>query len=552
MPTISYKGKLMQIPPELFGLFISASTKDAHIILSKSSLVPGEPFTFDWVFEWSPTQQPSHPSLISAKVLWGDHLIWELDPSKGLWVKYGGKWIASSSKVGIIDDSVVPDEFYQPGVKQIDLEVLWKGQDWDGTTSGTVKTSDWLVVTLDDPVGNWWEWTSEIERPNLELDQKYHLTGNITNRHKFADAQTVIASLWRWEEPDEHEADAKEMKDRTPDNLPLAPNALAPIEFGSFKIQWVWMDDCDPWTFKPSKRLRYQVRLDVIDQFGNSYKDIAPQTSGVVGHVPKSTRLERALSCGISIGGTLSKLIGGLFSPVGVALLGGSYYLEDGLIKAELNPVQPDPDFKSKVIRPEIPFDPEDAAFGKGLPATRKFLRVGIEISLLDNMRRSVLGKILGARRARQPQDERNQRAACSKVSKELKAKVQTLQKLSNDADAELVKLLLRVDTNLPDEIRLERLNGVEKLPPELLDRFMDLLALPDLEERVRNSQSFRYTAEALSRAVSVIEKENTKRLSGAVRASLRPAVRSARSRRGAARRAPSAPPRRRPRSRTR
>jgi hypothetical protein len=207
------------------------------------------------------------------------------------------------------------------------------------------------------------------------------------------------------------------------------------------------------------------------------------------------------------------------------------------MTKAELNPAQPDPDFKSKVTRSEIPFDPEDTAFGKGLPATRKFLKVGLEISVLENMRSSIVGKILGARRAGQPKDERNQRDAYSKILKELKAKVQILQKLSNDADAELVRLLLRVDIKLPDEIRLERLKGIGKLPPELLDRFMEFLALPDLEERVRNSQSLGYTAEALSRAVSAIEKENTKRLSGAVRASRRSAARPARSRPGRARR---------------
>ncbi len=511
MTEFRYKGKMASISQELLALFISASTKRAKITLSKSSLMPGETFNISWSFEWRSTQPLSYPA-ITTRILWKDHnyLIWE-GPQPGLiWIPFNGKVVIAGMVA--VNDSKVPDDFYKPGVRQIDLEVQWKGQDWNGPGSGTVTSSDWLTVTLDDPVGNWWEWTSDTWRPDIELDESYSLTGKITNRHRFAEAQAVTASLWKWEEG--HEDDKKVVRSKMPDNLPLAPKESTPIDFGDFSDHWEWMDDCLVWTFEPSKRVRYQVELAVVDEFGNPYDDFAPLTSGVVAHVPTWTKEKKVASCAISIGGLVSKVIG-LFSPAGVALLGGSYYLEDWLTKAAMNPVQPDADFKSKVTHPEIPFDPEDAAFGRGLEATRKFLKVALEIAVLDNMRSRIVGKIRGARGAGQSKDERSQRDAYSNILSELKAKVRTLQTLSDDADAELLKQLVGADIKIPDEIRLDRLHGIEKLPPGLADQLMDFLALPDLKGRVSDAQSFGNTAEVLSHAMSAIEEEDTKSLSG-------------------------------------
>jgi hypothetical protein len=516
MTDVTYKAKMVPNVSDLLLVMISASTKRATISLPKPDLVPGEPFQIKWRFDWQPTKQTNHPTIV-ANIFWKDdqgnsHVIWQgPEAQKNLWLPFA--YMQSIGGTVDVSSSMVPDEFYQPGVKEIHLEVQWKGTAWDGKTSGTATSSDSLEVALDAPIASWWEWTTDTWRPNLDIDEPYSLAGKVTNMHKFADAEALTASLRKWEDGDE--GNQHDMKSLMPDNLPLAPKGTANIDFGKFKDHWEWMEDCLVWTFVPSKSYWYQVTLDVIDEFGNHYNDVT-STSGVTSSVPAWTKEKKVASCALSIGGIVTKVIG-LFSPVGAALIGGSYYLEDLVTKATLDRAQPDSDFERRVTRPDIPFDPEDAVFGKGLPATRKFLKVGLEIAILDGMRRSIAGKILGARHADQPKSERRQREAYAKISNELNAKVQTLQKLSRDSDAELVQELLRVDMNGLHEIRLERLNGVDKLPPGVLDRFMDFLASPDLAQRIRNSQSLGYAAEALSKAMSVTDDSDAKTLADGV-----------------------------------
>jgi hypothetical protein len=91
----------------------------------------------------------------------------------------------------------------------------------------------------------------------------------------------------------------------------------------------------------------------------------------------------------------------------------------------------------------------------------------------------------------------------------ELKEKIDSLQRFGDDTDAELIQLLLRGDVKLRDEIRLEELKGTEKVPPHVLDQFMDFLAIPDLKERIRCRRSFKHIAETLSKAMSATEEED-------------------------------------------
>jgi hypothetical protein len=519
MTTISYKEKIV---PDISGLLpniISITTKRASIRVSPFSLVPGQSFSVSWGFTWVSPKSFTKPPSIDVNIKWQHYVLYH--PTGFLMIPFGGTYRAGESPHSIrIEDlegnySDLSDEFYHaPDDKEIVLEITWTGQDWDGNLSGTVNASDWLTVNCDDPVANWWDWTTPTWRPGVNLDKSYALRGKVTNRHKFAAAQKVTANLFKWEEG--HEKPQTPVKSKTPHSLPLLPGASAPIDFGDFSDDWDWMPDCWPPDWILSKQFTYQVILAVEDEFGNSYNDTVPQTSGVIVGVPSELQTDaKAFYCGFKVGSALADLIGSIFSLVGGALLGGSYYLEAWLSKGSLKAPEADADFKSKVTRPEIPFDPEDAAFGEGLPATRKFLKAGLEISVLDSMRRSIVRKMLGARRAGQPKDEKSQRDSYSKVLGEIKQKFQTLQKLGDEADAELAELLSQGDVQLPDEIRLEELKGIEKLPPEALDQFMDVLASPDLEEQVRQSQSFRSTAEALLPVIAAIEEEDAKTLAG-------------------------------------
>ena len=512
MPTISYKEKAAAISPSLLSVFLSAATKHASISVSPPTLLPGQGFEVTWKFQWLTAKQefPQYPS-IHVEISWENHVIATGPAPGGHWLNLVQNLQTSGETINIPPEDV-PDDFYRPGAKQIDLAIEWNGKDWDGATSGKVTSSDWLAVTLDAPVANWWDWTSPTWRPGLDIHESYHLTGTITNRHKYADAAAVTAILSKWEEGDE--GDKHEVSTKTADPLPLAPGAEAAINFGKFSESWDWMDDCKPWTIVPSKTYFYQVSLDVLDKFGNHYQDTVPETSGVTASVPASTRAEAAFACGVSVGGWVSKVIGWL-APAGAALIGGSYYLEDWLAKAPLIAPQPDRDFQSKVTRPEIPFDPEGAAFGEGLPATRRFLRTGLEIRALDGMRSAILGKILGARAAGQRADERNQRKTYSDTLADLKRQVKGLEKLGDYADAELFQLVPQGQARLPGDVRLEGLKGSETLAPEVLDGFMDFLALPDLEQCARNSQSFRAVAEAVAQVMNGIEEEDTKMLTG-------------------------------------
>lgn len=515
MTTFRYQEKVALIPPKLRPDLISSMTKHARITLSPSTLVPGQPFDYSWDFVWYSAQQPTPPS-IHLKVSWNQHILWD---TQNLPLSFQGnppRYVASKNNLPAIGKVAlhtigIAKEFYKSGEKQIDLEIVWIGQDWDGTTSGKITTFDKLAVILDDPVDSWWDWTSPTRTIEVDKNKPYSVAGKVTNRHKFADAQSVTVNLWKWEQGHE------DKKWKAPSKAPfsLAVGASMKINLGSFQDDWEWMDDCLWWTAVFSKEFNYQVDLEVLDEFENRYSDTVSQTRKIFVSVPAWKIDLQGFSCGTGIGGFITKVIGGLFSPASGALFGGFYYLKDWLTRAALNPAQPDPDFKSEVIRPEIPFDPEDAAFGEGLPAARRFLKVALELSVLGTVRRSIAGKILGARLAGQQGDERMQRESYSKVLGELKEKAQTLQKLGDVADVELFELLRRGDVQLPDEIRLEELKGIEKLPPEALDQFMDWLASPDLEERVRQSQSLRYTAEALSQGMDAIEEEDAKTLAG-------------------------------------
>jgi hypothetical protein len=516
MVTVSYREKVALIRPELRRLLIV--TKFASIKVSPFILVPGQSFSVSWSFSWVSSKSFTEAPSIDVKVLWRSYVLYE--PTGFLMVPFGTRYGAGESPHPISIEDLegkypgISEAFYKTGNREIVLEITWKGQDWDGATSGNVSASDWLTVNLADPVDDWWawRWTSNYSN-HVYMDQSYSMAGTVTNKHKFADAKTVTASLWKWEAG--HEDEKSVIPSNPPGHFPLAAGDSKIVDFGQFKNNWDWFD-CDRVLqgkdpiIDISKSFGYQVELAVEDQFGNHYPAGLSEIRWVHVSVRDWERFEKGFLCGVSLGGLVNKVIG-LFSPASAGVLGGFYYLEDWLTKGLLKVPEPDPDFKSKVIRPEIPFDPEDAAFGEGLPATRKFLKSGLEISVLDNMRSSIVSKILGARRARQPNDERSQRDSYSKVLGELKQKIQTLQKLGDDADAELVELLRQGDVKLPDEIRLEELKGIEKLPPELLDRFMDFLALPELEERIRYGKSLKHFAEAVAQAIETTEQEYSK-----------------------------------------
>jgi hypothetical protein len=171
----------------------------------------------------------------------------------------------------------------------------------------------------------------------------------VTNLHKFAKAQALTATLWKWEAG--NEGGKHDVRSKMPSDLPLAPKAVAHIDFGSFSDHWDWMDDCLVWTFVPSKSYTYQVELNVIDEFGNPYNDFT-STSGVTSSVPNWTKEKKVASCAIDIGGVVTKVIGSLFSPSGGAVIGGYFYLEDWLTNATLRPPQADRDFNRKVTHP--------------------------------------------------------------------------------------------------------------------------------------------------------------------------------------------------------
>jgi hypothetical protein len=488
-----------------------------HVLTRK--VTPGQPIKVRWALRRTGDPFVPNPDLnagVVARILIDGLVVATTPPTPT---------DPAAEQITALQDAVVADispalakVIYKIGYHPVSIQIQGIANNyWLGSHLQEVVSVNREIID-----SSWWEWTSP-EHQEIEWKKPYQMAGRLVNKSAWGIMSTAYLTL------SDTGYDGTSVTILGPAGL-MNPGTKVPLMSASITKDWEWFVKGVHFPKGPRKKsFVYVVRFTFVDDYGNSYDEVASTEVAVRVTVADKKLVAFAaawgltvIAAGYAIAGALAAatIIGGFSAPAFFGLAASFYAAALAAYVIANDPPEPDERFLEQVDlkRLQLPDGFESEA-----PADRMLVERITRILEADQILTRIHGRLLGARSAQSSEGTKMQASAYVEAERLLVEHVEALPRTAEAALRELSSVVASdpfqeaarawSDGDLSEEVRrhMIELGALQ----EAIDDFDAVVTTREGAEMLLAGWPFGGIIEALQEFARAVQSESPTALEG-------------------------------------